>query len=87
MSGPAKSISVAQPDELPEHAAVNDGGGSSPIAEEASFDIDVCLHVYGTSAHILWVLVYVDDALIVDNSPPLRKRFVDDLANRQPLSH
>jgi hypothetical protein len=46
-------------------------------------DIDVCLYVYRTGADILWVLVYVDDALIVDNdnSPALRRRFVDDLGN------
>jgi hypothetical protein len=48
-------------------------------------DIDVCLYVYATGADILWVLVYVDDALIVDNSPPLRRRFVGNLANRFPI--
>jgi hypothetical protein len=41
--------------------------------------------VYRTNADILWVLVYVDDAHIIDNSPALRRRFVDDLGNRFPI--
>src|SRR6056297_2065374 len=48
-------------------------------------DIDVCLYTYSAGDDILWVLVYVDDALIVDNSPALRQRFVADLSNRFPI--
>jgi len=47
--------------------------------------IDVCLYTYSAGDDILWVLVYVDDALIVDNSPALRQRFVADLSNRFPI--
>ena len=48
-------------------------------------DVDVCLYTYSAGDDILWVLVYVDDALIVDNSPALRQRFVADLSNRFPI--
>ena len=54
--------------------------------------IDPCLytfcethHVDGRSEeHILWVLIYVDDGLIVDNHAALRDRFVSDLSKRFP---
>ena len=47
--------------------------------------IDTCLYTY-VDAHgaLLWILLYVDDALIVDNDPPLRERFVSDLSRRFP---
>ena len=46
--------------------------------------IDVCLYTYALSDAILWVLIYVDDGLIVDNNPELRARFVTDLGKRFP---
>ena len=46
--------------------------------------VDTCLYVFRKGGELLWVLVYVDDALIVDNSAQLRKRFVDDLSKRFP---
>eukprot|EP00900_Chrysochromulina_parva_P013596 jgi/Chrpa1/22237/Chrysochromulina_OHIO_Genome00023916-RA len=36
------------------------------------------------SGEILWIAVYVDDALICDSSPELRARFVADLSERFP---
>ena len=44
--------------------------------------IDVCLFIYAVSTSILWVLVYVDDCLQVDNDPVLRKKFTSDLSAR-----
>ena len=46
--------------------------------------IDPCLYTYRDGAKILWVLVYVDDALIADNDTALRARFVKDLSARFP---
>ena len=46
--------------------------------------IDPCLYTYERDGAILWVLVYVDDALIVDNNAALRARFVKDLSARFP---
>jgi transposase InsO family protein len=50
--------------------------------------IDPCLYTYRDGrdgdAKILWVLVYVDDALIADNDAALRDRFVKDLSARFP---
>jgi hypothetical protein len=47
--------------------------------------IDVCLYQYAAGAVLLWVLIYVDDALIVDNDSGLRERFVADLGRRFPV--
>ena len=47
--------------------------------------IDVCLFTYSSGSGLLWILVYVDDALIVDNDAALRARFVADLARRFPV--
>ena len=51
--------------------------------------IDPCLYTYvehvGADSHILWICVYVDDALIICNHPPLRARFVKDLSQRFPI--
>jgi hypothetical protein len=47
--------------------------------------IDVCLYTYSCDSKILWVLIYVDDALIVDNDTHLRSRFVRDLGARFPV--
>jgi hypothetical protein len=46
--------------------------------------IDVCLYTFNEGTSILWVLIYVDDALLVDNSSSLRDRFVSDLGKRFP---
>jgi len=46
--------------------------------------IDVCLYTYSAGATMLWVLVYVDDALICDNCPALRSRFVAAVSKRFP---
>ena len=47
--------------------------------------IDTCLFTYAKSGLILWMLVYVDDCIIVDNHEPLRARFVADLSKRFPV--
>ena len=47
--------------------------------------VDVCLYTFSDGPSLLWVLVYVDDALIVDNHPDLRARFVRDLGSRFPI--
>jgi hypothetical protein len=47
--------------------------------------IDICLYTYSLASKILWVLIYVDDALIVDNDKSLRSRFVHDLSARFPV--
>ena len=46
--------------------------------------IDTCLFTYAKSGLILWMLVYVDDCIIVDNDESLRARFVADLSRRFP---
>ena len=46
--------------------------------------IDPCLYVFEAAGSILWVCVYVDDALIADSNPELRTRFVADLSARFP---
>ena len=46
--------------------------------------IDACLYTFTDGTHILWVLVYVDDALLVDSNTALRDRFVADLSGRFP---
>ena len=46
--------------------------------------IDVCLYTYSHGDHVMWVCIYVDDALIVDNHPTTRARFVDALSKRFP---
>ena len=47
--------------------------------------IDTCLFTYSKSGLILWILVYVDDCIIVDNDGSLRARFVIDLGKRFPV--
>ena len=47
--------------------------------------IDVCMYTYEASGSILWLLVWVDDTVIVDNDPSLRERFVSDLGKRFPI--
>ena len=41
-------------------------------------DVDPCLFIYKSAAgdERLWVLVYVDDLVLMENSPALRERFV-----------
>jgi len=50
------------------------------------FTIDSRLYTYSTGAIILWVLVWVDDAVIVDNDYNTRDRFVNDMPKRFPAS-
>ena len=45
----------------------------------------MCLYTYTAGALLLWVLVYVDDALCVDKDSSLRERFVTDLSRRFPV--
>ena len=48
--------------------------------------IDVCLYTYTSpTGSILWLLVWVDDTIIVDNDEGLRERFVADLGKRFPI--
>ena len=47
--------------------------------------IDTCLFTYAKSGLTLWMLVYVDDCIIVDNDESLRARFVADLSRRFPV--
>ena len=48
--------------------------------------IDVCLYTYTSpTGSILWLLVWVDDTIIVDNDEGLRERFVADLGTRFPI--
>ena len=48
--------------------------------------IDTCLYTYTrpSDGAILWVLIYVDDALLCDSSSGLRESFVADLSQRFP---
>ena len=47
--------------------------------------IDTCLYVYRGDSSLLYVVVWVDDCVIVDNSTDLRNTFVSALSNRFPL--
>lgn len=47
--------------------------------------IDPCLFTYRSGSSILWVIVWVDDCVIVDNDPQLRDSFVQDLSKRFPV--
>ena len=47
--------------------------------------IDTCLFTYVKDHLILWILVYVDDCIIVDNDSALRSRFVTSLGKRFPV--
>ena len=48
--------------------------------------IDTCLFIYNAdNGALLWMLVYVDDCLIVDNDGALRSRFIADLGKRFPV--
>jgi len=47
--------------------------------------IDTCLFTYAKGKLIFWVLIYVDDCLIVENDESLRSRFVTDLGKRFPV--
>ena len=46
--------------------------------------IDVCMFVYTAGKAILWLLVWVDDIILVDNDKALRTRFVAALSDRFP---
>ena len=48
--------------------------------------IDVCMYTYTSpTGSILWLLVWVDDTIIVDDDEGLRERFVADLGKRFPI--
>lgn len=47
--------------------------------------IDPCLFTYRAGASLLWVVVWVDDCVIIDNDPQLRDEFVRDLSRRFPV--
>jgi len=47
--------------------------------------VDVCLYTFQEGSSILWLLVWVDDTIIVDNDPALREKFVADLGRRFPI--
>ena len=48
--------------------------------------IDVCFYTYTSpTGSILWLLVWVDDTIIVDDDEGLRERFVTDLGARFPI--
>ena len=46
--------------------------------------IDVCLFTYTAETSILWLLVWVDDIIQVDNDSALRERFTSELSKRFP---
>lgn len=46
--------------------------------------IDTCLYTFSDGPEILWVVIWVDDAVIADNSPDLRARFVAAVSDRFP---
>ena len=46
--------------------------------------VDVCLFTYSAGSSILWLLVWVDDTIIVDNDTTLRSRFVEAISERFP---
>mmetsp|Transcript_26722 Transcript_26722/g.40195 ORF Transcript_26722/g.40195 Transcript_26722/m.40195 type:complete len:496 (+) Transcript_26722:168-1655(+) len=47
--------------------------------------IDVCLYKYVKGDHLLYVVVWVDDCVIMDNDVAVRDRFVKDLGSRFPV--
>lgn len=47
--------------------------------------IDVCLFTYARDASRLWVVVWVDDCVIMDNDPQLRSEFVMWLGEKFPV--
>lgn len=47
--------------------------------------IDICLYLYTSGGHLLYIVVWVDDCVIVDNHAPLREAFVKDLGSRFPV--
>ena len=51
----------------------------------AQSKIDVCLFTYAAGSSILWLLVWVDDIVQVDNDAALRERFTSALAERFPI--
>ena len=46
--------------------------------------IDTCLYLYMSGSTLLWVAVYVDDALLLSNNASLRARFMSALTARFP---
>ena len=48
--------------------------------------IDVCMYTHSYGASFIWVLIWVDDCVIVDNDSNLRASFVAALDKRFPLT-
>ena len=48
--------------------------------------IDVCMYTYHSGSSFIWLLIWVDDAVIVDNASALRSAFVKALDARFPLT-
>ena len=46
--------------------------------------IDTCLFIYTRSTSILWLVLWVDDCVIVDNDPSLRTEFLTYLNSQHP---
>ena len=46
--------------------------------------IDTCLFIYTSSTSILWLVLWVDDCVILDNDPSLRTHFLQYLSSRHP---
>ena len=47
--------------------------------------IDTCLFTYTSGCTILWLAVWVDDVVIVDNSEALRDRFISAISAKFPI--
>jgi hypothetical protein len=47
--------------------------------------VDTCLFMYSSGDRVLWLLVWVDDTVIVDNDPSLRTQFMEALSARFPV--
>lgn len=51
----------------------------------AQSKIDVCLFTYARGSSRLWIVVWVDDCVIMDSDPVLRAEFVTWLSDRFPV--
>jgi len=49
--------------------------------------IDTCLFVYTRSTSLIWLVLWVDDCVLVDNDISLRDEFLTYLAARHPLEN
>lgn len=46
--------------------------------------IDICLFTYHRGESIIWLIIWVDDCIIIDNDPSLRAEFIQYLSSRHP---